>query len=176
MGRLSRRPPRAELPTAVRGALELERRERVLSFAVDDNTGSHVVATTWAIAVVRPDGTRPLRRPWYLVDTGVWQDEAWTLTLTWVDATGVEQWTFREQRTLLPETLRERVQASVVISTRLVLGERRTGRVAIRQDFATRDLIPQTVLGPGVRADDPDVVAEVQAALADLRDQVGLPA
>ena len=97
------------------------------------------------------------------------------LTVTWTDGTRPGQWTFRGQQTLLPETVRERVQASVVLSTRLVLGERRTGRVAIRQDLATRELVPQTVLARRVRADDPEVRIQVEAALADLRDQVGLP-
>jgi hypothetical protein len=80
----------------------------------------------------------------------------------------------RGQTTLLPETVRERVQASVVLSVRLTLGERRSGRVAIRQDFATGELIPQTILGRFTRPDDPEVQAHVQAALAHLRDQVGL--
>jgi hypothetical protein len=82
----------------------------------------------------------------------------------------------RGQTTLLPETVRERVQASVVLSLRLTLGERRSGSVAIRQDFATGELVPQTILGRFTRPDDPEVQAHVAAALAHLRDQVGLPA
>jgi hypothetical protein len=215
MGLLHRRAPRAGLPPAVIAALALAKGERVLAFGVDDNTGRHVVATTFALAVVAkplatpatqpavvtqpvvrqsvvtepvvpdpvvtPAAVQPaaeciLRRRWLSVDAGAWEPDTATLTVTWADGGRGAQWSFRGQKTRLPETLRERVQASVVIATRLTLGDRRNGRVAIRQDFATRELIPQTILGRNTRADDPEVQAHVQAALAHLRDQVGLPA
>jgi hypothetical protein len=206
MGLFNRRPSRSGLPPEITVALALARGERVLAFGVDDNTGAYVVATNFALAVVSvvtgtsgaptstaqalgpqasgaeatsrevPAVERSLRRPWLFVDAGAWEPETSTLTVTWTDARRAGQWSFRDQPTQLPETLRERVQASVVISTRLNLGDRRTGRVAIRQDFETRELIPQTLLGRHTRAEDPEVQAHVRAALAHLRDQVGLPA
>ena len=176
MGRLTRRVPHPDLPPTIEKALELGKGERVLAFAVDDNTGGYVVATTYALAVFTSGVERILRRRWLSVDAGAWEPVTATLTVTWADGRRAGQWSFRDQQTLLPETVRERVQASVVLSTRLNLGDRRTGRVAIRQDFATRELIPQTILGRYARADDPEVQAHVQAALAHLRDQVGLPA
>lgn len=160
----------------VTGALELARGEQVLSFAVDDLTGDHVVATTYAIAVVTPAGVLAFRRRWLSVNTGVWEPETATLTVTWADDAPRARWSMRDQSTLLPETVRERVQTSVVLSARLNLGDRRSGRVAIRQDLATGELVPQTILGPSTHPDDPDVRAHVLAALAHLRDQVGLPA
>jgi hypothetical protein len=185
MGIFSRRPSSGEVPPSVTGALALVGGERVLASGVDDNTGAYVVATNFALAVVSVAAVsggeasiaeRTLRRPWLFVDAGAWEPETATLTVTWTDGRHAGQWSFRDQPTRLPETLRERVQASVVISTRLTLGDRRTGRVAIRQDLETRELIPQTLLGRYTRADDPEVQAHVQAALAHLRDQVGLPA
>src|SRR5450759_2667836 len=186
MGLFNRRPSRAQLPPAITAALGLARGERVLAFGVDDNTGGYVVATTFALAVVTPTAVTPtavtptaectVRRRWLSVDAGSWEPVTATLTVTWTDGGRAGQWSFRDQPTLLPETLRERVQASVVIATRLNLGDRRTGRVAIRQDFETRELISQTILGRYTRADDPEVQAHVRAALAHLRDQVGLPA
>ena len=181
MGLFSRKTPRVELPPAIVAALELTRGERVLAFAVDDTTGAHVVATAYALLVVSSaagtsSGQSAVRRRWLSVDAGAWQPETATLTVTWADGGRAAQWCFGDQQTLLPETVRERVQTSVVLSTRLNLGDRRTGRVAIRQDLATRELIPQTILGRYTRADDPEVQAHVQAALAHLRDQVGLPA
>ena len=200
MGLFVRKSPREELPSAVAKALGLARGERVLAFAVDDHTGVHVVATTYALVLVRStvqasavrtsgarasaSGTsdvatssaeRTLQRRWLYVDAAAWAPETATLTVTWAEGKRAGQWSFRDQATHLPETVRERVQASVVLSTRLNLGDRRTGRVAIRQDFATRELIAQTILGRYTRADDPEVQAHVQAALAHLRDQVGLP-
>ena len=180
MGLFTRKVPRPELPPAVAASLELAKGERVLAFAVDDNTGVHVVATTYALAVVRSEAMnteaveRTVRRRWLSVDAGAWEPETATLTVTWADGGRAGQWSFRDQPTLLPETVRERVQASVVLATRLNLGDRRMGRVAIREDFATRELIPQTILGRNARADDPEVQAHVQAALAHLKDQVGL--
>jgi hypothetical protein len=171
----NRKSPGAELAPAHVQALQLARGERVLTFAVDDHTGAHVVATTHALAVVTSAADRILRRRWLSVDAGSWEPETATLSVTWADGGRPGEWTFRDQPTLLPETVRERVQASVVLSTRLALGDRRTARVAIRQDFATRELIAQTILGRYARADDPEVQAHVRAALADLRDQVGLP-
>lgn len=188
MGLFNRLPSRAELPPAVTSALELARGDRILAFGVDDLTGGYVIASTFALAVVvstvvtvtstvmTATAERVLHRPWLFVDAGSWEPEAATLTVTWTDAARGAQWSFRDQPTQLPETLRERVQASVVIATRLTLGDRRSGRVAIRQDFETRELIPQTILGRYTRADDPEVQAHVGAALAHLRDQVGLPA
>jgi len=185
MGWFRRRPSAAELPPAITAACELAKGERVLAFGVDDNTGRYVVATTYALAVVIPaaetsagvtsTAERALRRPWLFVDAGAWEPETGTMSVTWTDGARGVQWSFRDQATLLPETLRERVQASVVIGTRLVLGDRRSGRVAIRQDFETRELVPQTILGRYTRADDPEVKAHVEAALAHLSDQVGLP-
>jgi hypothetical protein len=174
------RAQRAELPPAVTAALDLAKGERVLAFGVDDLTSGYVVATTFALALVKVDmvtlnAERTLRRRWLSVDAGAWEPETATLVVTWADGGRGEQWAFHDQQTRLPETLRERVQASVVLATRLTLGDRRSGRVAIRQDFATRELVPQTILGRYTRADDPEVAAHVQAALAHLRDQVGLP-
>jgi len=176
MGVFHRRVSRPDLPAPITAALDLARGERVLAFGIDDHTGGYVVTTTYALAVVAPNAERILRRRWLSVDAAAWEPETATLTVTWADRGRGGQWSFRDQTTLLPETLRERVQASVVLSTRLTLGDRRTGRVAIRQDFATRELIAQSILGPYSRADDPEVQAHVQAALAHLRDQVGLPA
>ena len=75
---------------------------------------------------------------------------------------------------LLPETLRERVQASVVLSEAIDLGNRRTARVVVRENLTTRTLLSQVLLGPGVRSTDPGVSEQVQAGLARVREQVGL--
>jgi len=44
----------------------------------------------------------------------------------------------------------------------------------IRQDLATGELVQQVILGRGVRPQDPGVEEATAAALADLREQVGL--
>jgi hypothetical protein len=85
MGLFSRKTSRAELPPEVVNALELGKGERVLAFAVDDFSGDHVVATTYALAVVTQAAERTVRRRWLSVDAGVWEPETATLMVTWAD-------------------------------------------------------------------------------------------
>lgn len=168
-----RRNRRPALADEVRAALPLGRGERVLAWAVDEASGATVVATNHRLYAVSVADEVILGRPWHLVDSGNWSHDAFQLSVTWVDRQRPVQWTLREP-TMLPETLRERVQASVVLAERVVLGEGRTARVVIRQDFASGDLLDQVILGRGVRPEDPGVAEETEAALAELREQVGL--
>ena len=155
------------------GDTSLGRGERLLTWGRDDTTGAVVGASNHRLYAVSPDGEVVLDRPWHLVDAGSWSHDAFLLTVTWVDRQRPAQWVLKEA-TLLPETLRERVQASVVIAQKLDLGERRSARVVIRQDLASGELVEQVVLGRGVRPGDPGVGEATGAALADLREQVGL--
>lgn len=165
-----RRPER--LPSDVRAAVALAPRERVLSWGREVASGTTVVATNHALYAVDAAGERTLHRPWHEVDGGTWSAELASLTVTWVDGSRPSQWVLGAT-SLVPETLRERVQASVVLAQRIELGPRRTAKVALRQDLATGDLVEQVVLGRGVRADDPELAARTDASLAYLREQVG---
>jgi hypothetical protein len=159
----------------VKTALELPHRDRVLAFAVDENTSAHVVATVQSIVVVARNGAVPVRKPWHLVDQGSWDQDNWTLTVTWVDGSRAGQWTFHDQPGALAQAVHERVQSSVVLTAPLDFPGLGRGRVVIRRDHATGELLSQTMLGRGVPRDDPEVRRFVAATLADLRDQVGLP-
>ena len=164
---------RAEkLPSQVRSALGLAGRERVLSWAREEASGTAVVATNHALYAVDASGSLALARPWHEVDGGTWSAELTQLTVTWVDGSRPSQWVLGAT-SLLPETLRERVQASVVLSQRIELGPRRSARVVLRQDLATGDLVEQVVRSRGVRGDDAEMAARTDAALAYLREQVG---
>jgi len=172
-----RRRPR--LAPGVRSALELGAGERVLSWGEEEGTGTTVVATNHRVyAVAAGDGgSRPagvaLRRPWHEVDTGTWSSELGQLTVTWVDGARPTQWTLGVT-SMVPETVRERVQASVVLTHRVDLGRRRTARAVIRQELATGALVEQVLLGKGTPASDEEVSQAAEAALAYLREQVGL--
>jgi hypothetical protein len=166
-----RRPEK--LPARVRAAVELGSGERVLTWAREESSGTTVVATNHALYAVDAAAARTLARPWHEVDGGTWSAELTQLTVTWVDGSRPSQWLLGAT-SLLPETLRERVQASVVLAQRIELGPRRSAKVVIRQDLATGDLVEQVVLGRGVRADDPELTTRTGAALAYLREQVGL--
>lgn len=170
----SLRRARAErLPVHVRGALDLGRGERVLSWAPEEGSGATVVATNHALYAVGPGGDVTLARPWHLVDAGTWSHDLFQLTVTWVDRHRPSQWVFREA-TLLPETVRERVQASVVLAQHVDLGERRSARAVIRQELSTGALVEQVIPGRGVQLADPFVAVQTEDALAYLREQVGL--
>jgi hypothetical protein len=113
-------------------------------------------------------------RPWHEVDAGSWSREASTLTVTWADRSRPGQWRLGDglrERVFL-QTLRERVQATVVLGEELPLRGRRTGRAVIRQDLRTGDLVEQVVLGRGVQADE-EVAAVSAQTLEWLREQVG---
>lgn len=164
---------RTKLPADLRGALALGRGERVLSWGHEEATGTTVVAATHHLYAVDGAGERVLARPWHEVDAGAWSSELGQLTVSWVDGARASQWVLGDG-SLVPETLRERVQASVVLAQRIELGPRRIARAVIRQDLADKSLVEQVVLGRGVRADDPEVAGATEAALAYLREQVGL--
>jgi hypothetical protein len=161
------------LPARVRRAVAGAPGERVLSWGRDSTSEAYVVASNQRVAVVSPDGEVVLDRPWHEVDAGTWSSELQQLTVSWVDGSRPVQWALGST-SMVPETVRERVQASVVLAHKVDLGPRRTARVVIRQDLGSGALLEQVVTGRGVHADDPEVAAATRAALADLREQVGL--
>ncbi len=165
-----RRP--AKLPPEARRALDLSSGERVLSWAREGASGTTVVATNHRLYAVDAAGECSLNRPWHEVDGGTWSAELTQLSVTWVDGTKPSQWVLGAT-SLLPETLRERVQASVVLAQRIELGPRRWAKAVLRQELATGDLVEQVVRGRGVRDDDAEMTARTEAALAYLREQVG---
>ncbi len=159
------------LPEGIRAVLALDADERVLEAASDD-AGTLLVATTTHLYAAT-GAEVVLRRPWHLVDSARWDDQTSSLALTWVDGERRARWLLGEAAGFL-QVLRERVQASVVLAESVDLGPGRTARVVIRRDLAGGGLLGQTILGRGVRREDPDVTEATEAALAGLREQVGL--
>ncbi|MFC7489090.1 MULTISPECIES: hypothetical protein [unclassified Knoellia] len=169
LGRLGRRGP--EIPDEVSSTLG-ERAADVLSVVRDARTTAYLVATKTHVYAVR-DGSVELDRPWHMVDTGSWDDETAHLTVNWVDKAPATVWELGDPGTF-PQVLRERVQATVVLSDEVELGPKRRARVVVRKDLANGALMGQTILGRGVRSTDPGVREETRAALDRLREQVGL--
>lgn len=168
-----RRPP---VPAHVAAVIDPAEHERLLAWAVETGTGTTVVAGRHRLYAVGsgPDGPHlTLSRPWHLVDAGLWSGEDGALRVTWVDDERPARFVLDEPG-MLPETLRERVQASVVLAEAIDLGGRRTARVVVRKDLSTEALLSQAVLGPGVRSSDPGVSEQLRAGLARVREQVGL--
>jgi len=170
-GKGLRRPD--PVPRTVADAIPLGRAETVLNGAADRDGTAWVVTTNHSLVLVTSGGSLVWKRPWHEVDHGSWNRESDLLTVTWVDRGPPGQWRLGDERLFL-QTLRERVQASVVLSEELQLSGRRTGRAVIRQDLATRELVEQVILGRGVREDE-EVRQASARALGWLREQVGMP-
>ena len=167
---------RPAVPDDVAAALAPEPGDKLLAWAPEERTGGTVVAGRHRLHAVAPgpDGlVAALSRPWHLVDAGTWDGDTSSLTVTWVDGEPPARFVLPEPG-MLPETLRERVQASVVYAEEVDLGGRRAARVVVRKDLATDRLLSQAILPKGVRSTDPGVAERVRAGLARVREQVGL--
>ena len=168
---------RSPLPDDVRQALSPARGERPLAAAelVGD---AWAVATTAELAVVQAGAAGPpavvLRRPWADVDRAAFDPERGVLTVEWVDAAPDTLLRLVDaDRAAFPQTLRERVQWSVVISETVSVpgGE---VRVAVRRT-ADGTLFSQAVAGPGVDLAEPAVARVVDATESTVRGAAGLP-
>lgn len=162
--------PRAALP-------ELARGERVLAVGQEDGAGRWLVLTTLRLLERSPEGMSLLDRSWHEVDTGTWNPDLWMLSVSFVDGLHPRQWQLKTQTGPgdLPQVLRERTTATVVLMREVDLGPRRSARVTIRKDLATRELTEQVILGRAARTDDTELMAAVDRARDDLRTQTGLP-
>jgi hypothetical protein len=154
--------------------LGLEPGDRVLAACTGTATSEVLVASTHHLSVVGPEGTVRVQRPWHLVDTGSYDNDADVLHVSWVDRAPDLALRVGGHRPFL-QTFRERVQASVVIADTLDLGQSRTARLVVRKDLGHDRLLDQVILGKGVRLGDPGVRERIEAARRALREQVGLP-
>ncbi|MBD5787964.1 hypothetical protein IF650_17535 [Cellulosimicrobium terreum] len=165
---------RPTLPDDVRRALDLGPGDKVLAVAelVD---GSWAVATRARLVTCGHDGSQAAARPWADVDRASYSPETSTIAVTWVDGADLLALAIADpRRTALAQTLRERVQSSVVLSETVTLAAGRTARVAVRRDVDGR-LFSQVVAEAGVDLDDPEVAARVDAAESRVRSASGLP-
>lgn len=171
-------PPQRTAGDVPKQALpELARGERVLAVAQEDAAGHWLVLTTFRLLERSAEGMTLLERAWHEVDTGTWDPDLWLLTVSFTDGLNPRQWQLKTQTGPgnVPQVLRERTTASVVLMRVVNLGPRRSARVTIRKDLATRELAEQVILGRGARTDDAELMAAVDQAREDLRGQTGLP-
>lgn len=134
-----------------------------------------LAVTTTRVVLVEADGGVALARPWHDVDGAGWDPDGSVVTVSWVDGSAPVRWVLTGPEGRLPEALRERVEASVLLSVPLGLpGGGRAGRVVLRRDLATDEPFVQVVLGAHTSPRDPEVAAAVRSISADLREQAGL--
>lgn len=151
--------------------LDVVRGERVLTWGRADGD-LVIVATNLALYVIDGTGSDVERHGWHDIDRAVWGADA-SLTVDTVDGARVVH-RLREPRGL-PAAVRERVNASVVVSERhrLFEGDERGVRVVARRDPATGRLIWSAVLDEGIDGDDPTVRDRARAITTAVRRRVG---
>jgi hypothetical protein len=168
MSRLFRR--RAVMPPELVSALELGPGERVLAWSSLVGGGA-AAATIAGLRILTPRG-KLISRTWVGVDHAVWDQDSAMLVVWWVDSRQTTPLEILDDVGRLPEVIRERVQASVVLTSSVVLPGGRMARVALRRD-ARGNLSAQSLLPPGVRADAPDVAPRLKRAIAALWAEAG---
>lgn len=162
-------PGRARLPDGVRRAADLVAGERLLASAATVD-GDTVVATTQRLMLVAA-GERRWSRPWSRVDAAVWDGDAGVLRVQWLGEPADAIALAAGASPRLPETVRERVESSVVTSRRVEVRGRPGARLVVRR--SGDGLVLQVVPDPGARLDDPTLAAAVDAGRRDLAGEVG---
>jgi hypothetical protein len=160
---------RRTVPVDVRPVLGLDIGERVLAAATLDDAAT-AAATDVRLLVADASGRR-LDLDWADVDHATWDPEGGQLVMLLVDGHR-ERLLLADPRTLLPEVVRERVQSSVVHTSRVETPDRRGVRVVARRGRG--GLVVQVLPDPGVDLDQPDVAREVAHARAEVCRTVGL--
>ncbi|MFI7700125.1 hypothetical protein [Nonomuraea sp. NPDC049480] len=151
------------LPADVRKALALEPGERVLTFARSDD--GHVVATN--LALFLSDGTRV---PYEEIDKASW-DEAGLRVLTMDRGRHLER--ISEPR-MLPETVRERVNSTIVVNKHVDLPGRGGVRLVARRRPGGEVLGWTLVFDEGLDPEDPGLRAQAEQALEGVRRSMGV--
>ncbi|MBB6344446.1 hypothetical protein ACWGH8_35480 [Nonomuraea muscovyensis] len=151
------------LPADVRKSLPTERGERVLTFAGADE--GYVVATN--LALFLSDGTRV---PYETIDKASWDEEGLRLLTT----DGERRRERVPEPRLLPETVRERVNATIVVNKHVALPGRGGVRLVARRRPGGEMLGWTLVFDDGLDPDDPGLRALAEQALEGVRRSMGV--
>jgi hypothetical protein len=156
---------RDRLPDEVRDALPTEPGERVLA-------AGRATDSIWVVATDRAliDGTR--RTPWTGVVHAQWYDEEQVLAVDLLPGGEPSYRLALADPGRVPETVHERVMASIVLSRRVALPGGGARLVARRGD-RSGETVWQVMADEGVDLADPAVRDRVDAALADLQAELG---
>lgn len=161
---------RLRLPKDVRAGLAFEPGERVLAVALASDQ-------SWVVATDRAVLATGQRLDWTGVAHAEWDDGASTLTIEAMPvATAARSAPWRlvlERPELVPETVRERVSASVVASRHVRVRGGAGVRVIARRVPGSPDLLWQVAPDRGIDLADPVVALASRTALAELQVELG---
>jgi hypothetical protein len=144
--------------------LPLQPGERLLA-AAKDSSGAWVVASERALV------TEDRRLPWVDVAHAQWVDEESRLSVELVDHDDPGWRAVLPEPGRLPETVHERVMASIVVTRRVQV---RGGAVrVVGRDGGDGELRWQVLADPGVDATAADVRTATDSAVAALRAELG---
>jgi hypothetical protein len=157
------------LPDDARATLDLASGERVLSAA-------RLRDGDWVAATDRGLVGAGWRAPWSAASHAQWYDDAGTLEVAWLDDAGERQdrSLVFEEPGLLPETVYERVTATILLSRRLPVRGRQGVSVVARRQPGSEEVEWQVVADAGVDAADPQVSARVDEAVRAMATELGL--
>lgn len=163
---------RVKMPAEIEQALGLDQPgvSRLLAWSVLVGGGA-AAATLRDLRIVTPRGEK-IVRTWDAVDHAVWDNESSMLVVWWVDTRKTTPLEVQDDIGRLPEVVRERVQSSVVLTASVPMPRGKPARVALRRD-PQGQLVAQSLLPPGIKADAPDVAPVIEEALAALWAEAG---
>jgi hypothetical protein len=158
------------LPDDARATPGLARGERVLS-AAQLRDGGWIAATNHGLV---GDGWRS---PWSAATHAQWYDDADSLEIAWLDDAGQRQdrLLVLDEPCQLPETVHERVTATILLSRHVPVSDGRGVRVVARRQPGSDDVEWQVVADAGIDADDPQVQGRVDTAVRAMSVELGLP-
>jgi hypothetical protein len=160
---------RGRLPATILDSLALPRGERPLAVA-GTRGGSYVVATVSALHLPSRTGGF-VRLPWERIDRATW--EAGWLHV-YETGRGGEHRVELPSPGAVPETVRERVTATIVVNHHTVLPGGGKIRITGRRTPGTGELHWSFVFGAGLDPADPGLRAQAEQILENLRRQTGV--
>jgi hypothetical protein len=158
------------LPDDQREGLGIRAGQRVLA-AAPLTGGGWVAASEHALHLSGPS------LPWYTLLRAAWDRDHDLLTVESLAVDGLPGGTHLlplDEPGRLPELVRERVTASIVMTERVQITDRRGVRVVARRVPGSTELTWQVVLDEGLDPRDPVLAARAHQALADVRARAGL--
>lgn len=142
----------------------IERGERVLTHARSADSG-HVVATDHALYL--PGG---VRLPWHTIERGTWSEEGLHVRTT----DGATHEVAVPEPGRLPETVRERVTASIVVTRHVKLPGRGGVRLVARRVPGKNEPVWDLMFDEGLDPSDPGLRALAEQSLEEVRRSLGV--